>query len=172
MKINVIGIFVAHLRTLGATNGSKFILYFDFLLFFGLPVVLGIASWVAGLTAPEGIISTAIAVFSVFSALLFSAQAAVFTLSRLANQVSKDPIQAKLDQQDWNDRLRLFSEVNANISYLIAFSVLSLLLLLSFALFEIDGVMATSCFLVVATHFALTLLMVIKRTASAFSVSY
>lgn len=170
-KINLVCVLKDHLATLVDARTERISLW-DVLVFFGIPLFLSAAGVLLDLKIADEIDSALIAVFAVFAALLFSAQIGIFGLYRKTEVTSEDEIAKAVAEHIQEDRRRFFYEVNANVSYLILLSVVSLLWFVV-ALYlsgSSSWEVAVTAFL--ASHFLLTILMVVKRVHVAFSASY
>ncbi|MGQ3674229.1 hypothetical protein ACT6QH_01815 [Xanthobacter sp. TB0139] len=170
-KVNIYIIIRDHMCTLVDDRSGK-ISVPDIIFFYGLPTALAVGYYFFPFSIPDGLMSALIAVFSVFGALLFSAQMALFSLSPRAPHQTGDSTTDSRDHARYIREKKFFSDVNFNVSYLI---LLSCLFLTSFVVLmltnwrdNVEGAILVA----MISHFFLTLLMLIKRTHVAFSSKY
>ena len=98
----------------------------NFALFFGTPTLLAGALATANIPIPTEALSFSVSVFSIFAALLFSSQIAVYGFFRRQRREPEGAIDKRLWQEDLDDLRDFLSEVNSNISYLILISCIGL----------------------------------------------
>ena len=170
-KINVLVIIRDHLATLYDDTTGKISLV-DFSTFYILPLVFGFSYYVFPFVLPQEINGALIAVFSVFAALLFSAQIALYGLSPKSPKTSEDKVSNDREYQRFKRDRKFFSDVNYNISYLILLSCLSLLTFVAMMVVHLPLNVEGAVLVSVVVHFFLTLLMLVKRTHIAFSSKY
>lgn len=169
-KINVFGIVVSHIESLQGKQGK--ISYGDVLIFYGVPVLIGILAVLLKWEVPEKAIELSISVFSIFAALLLSVQVALYSVSLRPLEAPSDPKKNKRFQTLKGQRRRLMKELNANISYLILLSVITVTTTLAIFFFDSPGALCGAVSVTFYSHFFLTLLMVIKRASIVFSREY
>jgi len=121
---------------------------------------------------PEGIETALIAVFSVFGALLFSAQIALYGLSPKDPKMTGDETTDTLEAKRFKRERRFFSDVNFNVSYLILLSCLSLIAFLALLILDVEKRVESTFIVGIVSHFFLTLIMLVKRTHIAFASKY
>lgn len=167
-KIGVYIIIIDHINTL-YDDRTKNRSWTDISLFYLLPLIIASVFYFFPFKFPSGTYSALIAVFSVFSALLFSAQIALYSLSPKKPPSAEDNIERAILDKEYSDKKRYFADVNSNVSYLILMSCLSLIIFLVSLVFELNGVISGSVHVALVSHFFLTLLMLIKRSHIAFS---
>lgn len=170
-KINIFIIFSDHLSTLYNDKTGKMSLW-DVATFYGLPIVFGALYYLFPFPLPNDINTALIAVFSVFAALLFSAQMALYGLSPQPPQKSNDPTTYSREHRRFERDRKYFSDVNFNVSYLILLSCISLIVFLTMLTASLPQVIEGAILSVFVSHFFLTLLMLVKRTHIAFSSKY
>jgi len=170
-KINIIIVVKDHLSTLYDDRTGKFSLS-DVAFFFLLPVVLGVLYFLFPFTLPAEINGALIAVFSVFAALLFSAQMALYGLSPREPAKSVDKTSRAQEEERFRRDRKFFADVNYNVSYLILLSCVSLLVFVGMMGFSLSDPIEGALLVALVSHFFLTLLMLIKRTHIAFSSKY
>lgn len=168
-KINVISVIRSHIDTL--RDGGK-IVRDDFLLFYLLPLIMGIASAYMKWEVPEKALELSISVFSIFAALLLSVQVAMYGVA--LRDISAPEDKKKLTHFNEMKKVRngLIRELNSNISYLILLSVLTVTVTLLLFFFSAPRIYGSGVALTLYIHFFLTLLMVIKRSSIVFSREY
>lgn len=175
-KINVLQIVLAHFRSI--LDGGLWRGFFDLLIFIGVPALCAYLFYRSVGNISSEIRELFVTVFSIFSALLFSAQIGLFALRRSDGYESLNDIERSARQKkdnDFNEFLRNFS---ANTSYLIIVSAFSLLLFVVEFLLDPHGNgaglhLVLDCSLIfLAAHFFLTLLMVLKRFFVSYEASY
>lgn len=170
-KINFLIIIRDHFSTLTNDSTGR-ISWSDLSLFFALPLTLGLIFYISPFKLPSNIEGALIAVFSVFGALLFSAQVALYGLSRSAPTQTDDPIQNAAILERQKSEREFFIHVNYNVSYLILLSCVFLILFIALMIFNapanLEGAVLTSA----VSHFFLSLLMLVKRSHVAFSLQH
>lgn len=175
-KVNILAIVIAHYRSV--FDGSIAQILRDILVFAGFPLACSLFFHdKIGNVTPE-IRNLLITVFSVFSALLFSAQIGLFALRRANDYSHLETIEKQVREEaddDFNEFLKSFS---ANTSYLILLSAISLVLfvieIIADPTAQASGVSLwlDAAIIYLATHFFLTLMMVLKRFFVAYERSY
>lgn len=171
MKFNVFEIVRSHVLTL-ANYGTGKISPSDILAFYGLPLALGVTLWAFGVCLPDEAFSASISVFSIFSALLFSAQVAMYGVFKADRKTSEDPIAAAGQRKRFEESRGLLREVNSNISYLILTSFTFVTIFFVLYVWNFSAPLESAILGFCYTHFALTLLMVIKRSHVVFDSEY
>lgn len=170
-KINVLVIVQDHLATLYNDGTGKFS-FVDFSLFYVVPLALGGLYFYCPFTLPKEVNGALIAVFSVFGALLFSAQMALYGLSPKNPKKGKDSTSNMREIKRFERDRKFFADVNYNVSYLILLSVISLLIFVAMMITKFSGRVEGAILVALVSHFFLTLLMLVKRTHIAFSSKY
>lgn len=175
-KINILDIILAHYTSV--FDGSAWQKLKDAIVFFLFPILCGYLFFQSIENISSDLRGLFVTVFSIFSALLFSAQIGLFALRRSSQYEHLADIekQARIAQdKKFNGFLKSFS---ANTSYLIVISAITL------ALFVIEYIVDPSTqaegysrlldatIISLAVHFFLTLLMVLKRFFVAYEASY
>lgn len=170
MKIGIRNIIVDHIRTLHNAKTGR-ISVVDILIFYGIPLVLSYLVYLDDIKFSEDVFGQSIAVFSIFSALLFSVQVALFGIYTKKRE-NADEFSEAFFEDRLEARRELIIETNANISYLIAISLISVTIFLgAFSIKSFDKYEpAFAVFLYF--HFAMTLLMIIKRVHALFDKEY
>jgi hypothetical protein len=174
VKISVTDVVRDHLRTLrNDRKNSASIL--DYALFYGFPLLPAAAVWIDRERFSAEFYNMAVSVLSVFGALLFSAQVAMFGILQRDDRFSKkltDPKTEASAKSRIADRRSLLEQSNANISYAILIACIGLAIILSTAITKhFASVRATfsTYFLV---HFFLILLLIISRVHTLFHTEY
>ena len=170
-KINVIVIVRDHLSTLRDDRGNVRS-WADVAFFYILPILLGTSYYFCPFALPVGIENNLIAVFSVFGALLFSAQISLYGLSPKKPETTGDSVTDERNFNDFKNEKKFFREVNFNVSYLILISCISLILFLVTMIANVPQRFEGSALVILMSHFFLTLLMLIKRSHVAFSIRH
>lgn len=171
MKINVIPIIVNHLRTLH-NSGSTDIAAMDIFIFFFLPLIVSLIVCYGGHYIDKDTFSASISVFSIFAALLFSVQVAIFgVLQRDWGRNEGNTLDLP-DSDKIRHRRELLRELNTNISYLIIISCASVIIYLLLYSINEKSMIGTALSVWIFCHFILTLIMVIKRAYLIFDEEY
>lgn len=170
-KVNIFIIFVDHLSTLYNDKTGK-LSWLDICFFYIVPLFLAVCFYFFPIKLPNGIETALIAVFSVFGALLFSAQIALYGLSPKSPKKSDDETTQALEDKRYNNERKFFSDVNFNVSYLILLSCLSLVVFLLLLVVDAAKHLEGAFIVGIVFHFFLTLIMLIKRTHIAFASKY
>lgn len=174
-KINVFRIISAHYKTL--FDGDMISNLAEAVIFLLLPVLAGWCFFEKQMNIGNELRDLLVTVYTIFSALLFSSQIGLFALKRNDDFSGLPEIekQNKKDGQDnYNNFLQQFS---SNISYLILISVISLMIFILENLLDPlskakDWTLAFDALLICLTvHFFISLLMVLKRFSTAYSVT-
>ena len=121
---------------------------------------------------PSEVNGALIAVFSVFAALLFSVQMALYGLSPREPRCGKDDTSDARKKARFERDRKFFADVNYNVSYLILLSCFSLLIFVAMMIASLSGSIEGAVLVALVSHFFLTLLMLVKRTHVAFSSKY
>jgi len=171
MKVGLKSVVDAHfltLRNLGEEKASKL----DLFVFYGIPALLAAASYAFCLKLSNEVFNASISVFSIFSALLFSVQVAMYGVFRSDRKATGDLI-LDLEEKDLAEETRkLLREVNANVSYLILVSCSAVTVFLAFFAFNFSPRLETSALVLFYGHFLLTVAMVLKRSHEIFDSEY
>lgn len=190
MKINIILIIKDHVETLKNERTGR-VSIVDWLVFFVIPVAIGYLVYAFDIKLPYAIYGTSITFFGIFVALLLNLRVATFGILQRKWQDHNDPKLVELQARTLELRTQLLSAVNANISYLIFISSLSVAMFLVFSAFDwsapetaidkvpvgperlqvgtVSGAVFSSA---VYSHFVLTLLMIICRSHILFRQEY
>lgn len=153
-KINTADIIKDHLRTLTNEHSGK-VSVGDFLLFFGLPTIVGLALlWFKGVFGSNigGILITA---FSIFAALLFNLLLLVYDIVKKTDEPSL--------------KRRFLKQIYSNISYAVFISIALIIFLLAYFVAMTSDKLLTARFVLaffvyaLSGNFVLTMLMILKR---------
>lgn len=178
MKVDITCIIRDQFRTMG---GSFFGWIADCFFFFVLPLILAVLTVRAEVVFKIEVYGYALTVFSIFAALLITAQITIFGLfQKHSDRISDDSKAdaAKKSIQDGraikrNERRRdNLRELNSNISYLTLLSCLCATIVLIFLAFGIAESVETFIATFIYTHFACSLAMVLKRFHIVFEDEY
>lgn len=173
-KIDIRQIVTDHLGTLRAPGVDR-ISVDDLIVFFGIPVLAGLLYLFFASPPPQPaenkIDEILVASFSVFAALLLNIQ--VFLLGFKVPKFPQDPDvgveDRALAEAQHGLRERFYRELFANISYAILLSMgLVFLTLIAIFCYLDGGRLIRFVQFVLTMHFALTLLMVMKRVNALF----
>lgn len=170
MKINIWQIVSDHLNTLQDNVRGK-ISITDIVTFFFIPILMAILCYITGITSSKDFYNVSLTFFGVFVALLLNFQVAAFGIYNRKWNIIDDEKLSLNQEQELRLKMQLLREINANISYLILISIVSIVLFLLFYSIDIGRVAAVVSS-IVYTHFILTLLMVIKRSHALFKKEY
>lgn len=171
MKFNIFFIVFDHIQTLRDLRSERVSLA-DLFFFYVVPMGIAALMCALRLELSPDVYHVGISVFSIFCALLFSAQIAMYGVFKASRRSSEDVvIGQELDEKESEIR-KLIKEINTNISYLILISFFSLTIFISFVSIEFSKVLESSIFVGIFIHFLLTILMVLKRTHAVFDSEY
>lgn len=170
-KVNIVIVVRDHIGTLYDDKSGKFSKS-DFAFFYLFPLLLGALYYFFPFPLPNEINGALIAVFSVFAALLFSAQMALYGLSPRKPSDGEDATSKAREEERFRRDRKFFADVNYNVSYLILLSCISLLVFVAMMIASLSGRLEGAILVVLVSHFFLTLLMLVKRTHIAFSSKY
>ena len=171
MKVNIWQIILDHIDTL-RNDVSKKISAVDIIIFFLLPVLVGVAAPYFYIEMSKEFYSISITFFGIFVALLLNFQVATFGIYNRKWNLSKDEKLSQMQKEELETRKLLLKQTNSNISYLILISSISILLFLFLFAAEKTGRTAAAISCIIYVHFILTLLMVVKRCHILFRKEY
>jgi hypothetical protein len=162
MKIDVTRIIVAQVRTMRDNSTQRYSVS-DLLVFYGLPIVLGVGGAYYGWKFSTDVLNALLAAFSIFAGLLLNLLILVYTLS---SQTEHPAALSKI-------RMALIKELHDNIAYSILVSIVivvaTMIAVAYLKMHERPPEMAFTARWVAAivifltTNFVLTLLMILKR---------
>lgn len=170
MKIDISSIIFSHLSTLKNAQSGRFSIA-DILIFYGLPILVAFGVYYRAATFNNDIFAQSIAVFSIFSALLFSVQVALFGIYTKRRE-EPDEFGQAFAHERLLARRELIAETNSNISYLVVVSAVSVTIFLTAFILKTSDRYEPSIAAFLYSHFMLTLLMVIKRIHALFDKEY
>lgn len=171
MKLNVIGIFRAHFRTLRDADKVG-VSYFDVFVFYVVPLSAGFAAIYNNMAVKNDAYNISITFFGIFIALLLNIQVAIFSIFQRKWDLSSDKRVAANQSAALKQRRTLLSELNVNLSYLVLICCIALLAALVFYVGQWTSGIAPAVMVVLFLHFMLTLLMIIKRSHGLFQKEY
>lgn len=170
MKIGFGNIISDHIATLQNAKTGR-VSAIDIAVFYGAPLVLAVLVYLDHFEFSGDVFSQSIAVFSIFSALLFSVQVALFGIYTKKREEA-DEFSEAFSKKRLDARRELVRETNANISYLIVLSLLSVTVFLFAFSIKIFDRYEPAIAVFLYLHFVLTLLMIIKRVHALFDKEY
>ncbi|PHR04608.1 MAG: hypothetical protein COB31_02980 [Erythrobacter sp.] len=170
MKIGVGRIFLDHLKSLYDAKTGR-VSATDLFVFYGCPSIFAILVYLDQFSFEDGVYNQSIAVFAIFSALLFSVQIALFGIYS-KEYSAKDEFSELYAQARVKKRRKIIRQTNSNISYLIVISSLSVTLFLAASVIRVSDRFEPALAIFLYSHFMLTLLMVIKRVHALFDKEY
>lgn len=171
MKINVYSIIRCHWRTLSRADTGK-ISASDIFLFYVLPAAAGLIAYIFCFTVKTDVYNVSITFFGIFIALLLNIQVAMFAIFQRKWDDPEDERLAKLQRARLAVRRKLLEELNANISYLMVVSSVSLIVFLGFFVADSGSGINPAIGVILYSHFILTFLMVVKRAHALFQKEY
>ena len=178
MKVDITCILRDQWKTMG---GSTFGWTSDLFFFIFIPLLLAYLTVRAEVTFPSEVYGYALTVFSIFSALLITAQIAIFGMFQKhadkvravdADNQSRRSIGAERDKPITERRKDNLKELNANISYLTLLSCVAASAVLAFLAFNLADCLETFVSMLLYSHFASSLAMVLKRFHIVFEDEY
>lgn len=150
----------------------------SFLLFF-VPTIGGFGGAFAGIPADGSTTSIVVSIFSIFAALLFNAQVAIFGIAQrewIESQPSSSDTVSLLTperrQKLKSQKKSILRDVNCNISYLIIYSLSSLIILLIVHFSGLRPCVYAFLASFLVLHFAANILGVVWRTHVLFDKEY
>ena len=171
MKIDVLPIIRDHFGTLRDARTEKYSVV-DFALFYGLPLVSASVPFVWRIKLDDSFYSLSITFFGIFIALLLNVQVAIFGIFQRKWDRPEDDNLAVLQNEKLEERRILLGELNANLSYMVLFSCISLVAFLIFTVFNVMSVLIAAATVAIYIHFVLTLMMAVKRAHTLFQMEY
>ena len=171
MKINIWIIISDHIATLrNARNGG--ISYLDLGIFFGVPFIFAILAFDSRLKFPDDFSSLSITFFGIFIALLLNMQLAIYGIHQKGQPRNSANQRNEIDEKEYCLKRTLMAELNASISYLTLISTVALVLSFLHFILHIEQPFFVPISVFLYTHFALTLLMVLKRSYILFKKEF
>lgn len=171
MKINIIGIILDHLGTLRDAKTRR-IMKSDIFAFILLPVAAGAMWHLFGPSLDKDAHNVSITFFGIFIALLLNIQVAIFAILQRKWDPPSDEKLKLVQQGKLKERLRLLSELNVNISYLILFCCLALVWFLILFVYRSCTQITSAISVTIYVHFLFTLIMIVKRSHALFQREY
>lgn len=172
LKISATAISKRHFSSLFVASDGK-ASWLDIFIFGAIPILIGTALAHDLDSISDAAISGAIAVFSIFGALLLSVQIALFGISqREILDGGEGKKTASVKERKSGNRAKLIKELNVNISFLIMFSVISLVAFLSFGTLMFPETIEIFYYGHSVSFFALNMMMAVKRAFVLFDEEY
>lgn len=170
-KIDIIPIIKDHVLTLKDAQTGKMSIV-DFFSFYFVPLGAAIFSYSKCQSLDRESYSISITFFGIFIALLLNIQMAMFSIYQRKWQSDDDEMSQSVNKFSVENRRELLSQINSNISYLIAICCAALVVCLIFYLANHLSIFISAVIVWFYTHFILTMLMVVKRSHSLFQREY
>lgn len=171
MKINIWIIISDHLRTLrSARNGG--VSYSDIGVFFGIPLFFAVMAYGGRLRFPNDFSSLSITFFGIFIALLLNMQVAVYGIHQRGQSRANFNELTEIGEKDYRLKRTLMAELNASISYLTLVSTIALIVSFCYFIWQLEQDFFVPISIFLYAHFALTLLMVLKRSHVLFKKEF
>jgi drug/metabolite transporter (DMT)-like permease len=171
MKINITQIVLDHLKTLRDAETDR-IHVSEILLFFISPCAVGFIAYWNGINIAKEVHNLSVTFFGIFIALLLNMQVAMFGIYQRKQIPPTDPRLLQKFESTAEDRRVLLGEINANISYLILFCCLSLVIFFGFYAIPLENSVSSGASVLIYFHFLLSLLMIVKRSHALFTKEY
>lgn len=162
-------------------GGSLFGWVSDLFFFLLVPILLAVLTIRSDVVFSKEVYGYALTVFSIFSALLITAQIAVFGMFQKhsdklreveSNEDTGRSIAKSREKPITKRRKENLKELNANISYLTLLSCFSASVVLAFLAFGLADRVETFISMFLYSHFATSLAMVLKRFHIVFEDEY
>ncbi|WP_426022326.1 hypothetical protein [Brevundimonas sp. PWP3-1b1] len=171
MKIDIRQIIGDHLSTL-KDGRTKRLSVSDLLIFFFVPVIMGLAAFLVKMPLDRDVYNAAITFFGIFIALLLNVQVAIFGIFQRKWPPPSDKKLLPIHQDRTRERRELLGELNANLSYLTLVCCVALVETFCFFVFKNFTPLAVCIVVSTSMHFLMTLLMTVKRTHVLFHKEY
>lgn len=176
MKVDITCILRDQWRTMG---GSAFGWISDISFFLLVPLLLALLTVRSGVVFLNEVYGYALTVFSIFSALLITAQIAIFGIFQKSvdklqekTETERSSIRGTREKQVSVRRTKNLKELNSNISYLTLLSCIAASVVLTFLAFNLASGLETFVSVFLYGHFATSLAMALKRFHIAFEDEY
>lgn len=171
MKVDVTHIIVQNAKSLNDAPSRRARL-FDGLTIYGLPLISGIVASVACVIIDSGFYGISISVFAVFSALLLNTQIAIFGIFGRDRPLPMNEKSKAAEELRLKLRNDLIVELNTNVSYLMILAVLAMFISCLFYIIPISNTLETFLTCAIFVHFAVVIVIVIKRSFALFANEY
>lgn len=177
IKVSPISIILDHFATLVDARSGRTNIW-DILIFYGFPLLLGGCVLYFRFGLPELFTGAVLNAVSIFSALLFASQIAVFgiyqqSLGDLAeleqDPANRDNVFHSVLYERQKDRVLLMREVGVNISYSILICVISLIVILISLVSVPYKTYFDAGIISLVSHLGFTLLMLLRRLHFIFA---
>lgn len=164
-------IIIRHLTTMrnDVTGRLSFI---DGCVFYGMPIVAGIAGGLSGQLITNEVFNGSASVFGIFVGLLLNVQVAIFGIFIRKVDVSSDPATQVLLDIKYKRRNKVLRELNANLAYLILICCISIALCVVFLGVLRNNPIYTGILIGLYVHILLNMLMTVKRGFILFDAEY
>lgn len=171
MKTDIRLIFGDHFATLKSAKTDRFS-KIDLVLFYAVPILIAAGAYFKGVSLSDDTPVAVISFFGIFTALLLNFQVSVYSIFNRVIELPKEEIDREFVLKKLELRKQLIREVNANVSYHIMVSIFACFFAISnAALFDV-GMIVSACYVFVMSHFALGLLLIMKRAYILFREEY
>ncbi len=170
MRFFVSDIITNHYRSF--TPADKKTLIRNYLIMLIFPLIAPIMIFWVPVSDKNSLYSISISVFSIFAALLFSVQIALYGIFQSKKNFSSDEKIKKIQEGNFELRDELLRTLNYNVSYLILFCIVALTILLSFDLFNMSALGEQYVSLVLYLHFGISVTLVLGRAHTLFDNEY
>jgi hypothetical protein len=171
MKIDVSVIVINHILSFKDNRSGRFD-WLDVVIFYFLPLFISLGCMFFELVFDRDAYNASLTVYSIFAALLLSVQVAIFGIFQRGWRKPEDPKLLEAYEKSVEERRCLLEELNVNISYLLVLSCFSVSYFVVVYALKLSGSVASVISAFLYIHFALTLLMVIKRSYALFDREY
>lgn len=171
MKIDVSPIIKSHLKTLRSDEKGRRS-YFDFSIFFGVPIVLGFVVYDFRIEFFPAFYPIALSFFGVFLAILMNVQIGLLSVYQKEEIAPADPKLIPSFHTKLANKREVIRETNFNVSYLMLFCLLSFPILMYFCTDGISSASRTAISVSLFVHFFLSFLMTAKRSFVLFSYEF
>ena len=171
MKIDLRPIIHDHIATLRDDQAQRRS-YSDLALFYGLPIAFGASCYHQEIALDREAFNASITFFGIFIALLLNVQVAIFSIYQRKWGAPSDERAGEVLDEQLENRRKLLSELNANVSYLMLICFVALVISLTAYAIKAYGILPSALIFVAYAHFLLTMMMVVKRSHILFQKEY
>lgn len=171
IKINPSDIVAGHLKTLRDDRTGR-VSWFDWMIFFGLPIAIGFAVWHFNQLVTNEVFNGSASVFGIFVGLLLNVQVAIFGIFLRKPEKTEDPAAQIVLQRQLARRGIVLRELNANIAYLILVCSSAIGLCVVFLGLAHNSAIYTGVVAFLYAHILLNMMMTVKRAFLLFDAEY